>query len=199
MRKTLFTAAQRVALRESAGDPFVGLSPELQEAMRRFAEHLAFWMGNTSKYSVKELLKIWKDSPELRAWLKRHVNLASYTLYYGTTTNDRKLHVGAAWKGPSGTQHWSTDPHRSRGFAGLNGRVGGWPKPGGVLVQAHAAAAAVIVDVDRFSHVCGLHRASFSKLMTKNDPKEMFSGEAYEAEVITTSAVKGKVTEVEWF
>jgi len=197
--KTLFTETAREWLRESSGDPFVGLSPELQDAIRRFSEHLAFWMGNTSEFSVKELFKIWNATPELRVWLKHRVNLSSYTLYYGAHTDDRKLHVGAAWRGPSGIQHWSTDPHRSRGFAGLNGRAAGWDKPGGVLVQAHATGAQVIVDVDRFSHVCGLHHVSFVKLMTKSDPKEMFSGEAYEAEVLTTSAVKGKVVQVEWF
>ena len=197
--RAIFTEARRLTLRESAGDPFVGLSPELQDALRRFSEHLAFWMGNTSEYSVKELGKVWKGSPELRAWLSKHVNLASYTLYYGARLKaGQHVEVGDTWKGPKGVQHWSTNPSTSRWFAGI-GTINKPSWPGGVLVEAHATKAQIIVDVDRFSHVCGQHHASFVKLMTKSDPKEMFNGEAFEAEVMKTSAVKGKVIEIRRF
>lgn len=198
MRK-LFTAIQRRQLFEATGDPFVGLSPELREEFRRFTEHLAWWMGNTNEYSVKELHKIWRASSELRAWLSKHVNLSSYTLYYGTKLKaGQHIEVGDQWKGPRGPQHWSTNPSTSRWFAGI-GTITTPSWPGGAVIEARASKTQVIVDIDRFSLVCGHHHASFSDLMTKRDPKEMFRGEAYEGEVITTSAVKGRVIQVEWF
>jgi GNAT superfamily N-acetyltransferase len=179
-----------------AGDPFTGLSLELQTAINTFASHLAWWMGNVNVLSVKKLHQLWAKTPELRQWLAKHVNLAGYTLYYGTQTADRSIAVGDPWKGPRGTQHWSTDRRRSQGFAGLHGRAGKWRLPGGVLIEAKARGSQVIVDVDRFSIVAGQHPASFRELMTRSSVAALFSGESYEGEVLTTSAVKGRVVEV---
>jgi len=196
----LFTEARRNYLKEMATDPFLGVSSELQASIREFAKQLNFWLGNARKSSIRELHKVWKKDSALRKWLSKNVHKSSYILYYGAQTDNRDIQVGDKWKGFRGAQHWSKDKDVSRDFAGLKGRVGSWDKPGAVLVEAHAKSSDVIVDVDQFSKVAGRHHASFAQVMDGwGDAIETFNGTAYEAEVITTSKVKGKVVEVKWY
>jgi len=190
--------------KRAAADPFVGMSPELQEDFRRFTEYLTLWMGSgvlqVMSFSAREVGKIWRGSTELRRWLATHVNFPSYTLYYGGRLNHpQELPVVGDPFPRKGVLQWSTDESTSRWFAGLGNFHGPDSWDGGVLVQAQGGGANIIVDVDHFGSVCGQHQVSFAALMTKPDPVELFRKPAGEGEILTTGRVKGSVIQAEWF
>lgn len=175
-------------------DPFSEFTPETGEVLHSFASHLAWWMGNVNKTSVRKLRTIWSKNPELKKWLKKHVNGNVGPLYYGAWLKPgaEMPEVGSPFKRPGkGVQHWSKNLSQSRKFAGI-GMSG--DKAGYVLV-AYPKPSQIIVDVDAFSALAGRHKASFKALMVRSDPVEMFSGEQYEAEVLTTP-LPAKVLEV---
>ena len=174
-------------------DPFAELSPEGREAMRRFAESLNYWMGFSRSISLKDLRKIWGESPELKAWLTRHVNRPA-TLYFGGRVDHAEdlPKVGSTFRRKGTVSHWSKERDTSEWFAGFGGLAN---QEGGYLLMAKPPVGSIIVDVDAFSTLAGRHRESFKSMMTKKGIDEMFSGEQYEGEVITT-AINATVLEV---
>ena len=171
-------------------DPFSDLSEEGGAALALFAAHLTFWMGNVNKFSIRELRKMWSKNPELKTWLKKHVNRGVGEIYYGAQSKDLP-EVGSSFKRPGrGVHHWSKDLSRSRKFAQFAGHGDTW-----YVLVARPRPAQVIVDVDAFSTLAGRHRESFKALMTYPDPVGMFTGEQYEAEVLTIP-LSAKVLEV---
>ena len=188
--------AEMVQLLEG-GNPFVGLSDELQASLNSFAGSLAFWMGNPTLGNMQSVSRTWKGSKELRSWLKQHVNLSSYTLFYGRRLEDELPVIGAPLSRRGSVLQWSTRKKIAQWFAGIGTTKPTWAA--GALVQATATGSNVVVDIDRFSALAGRHHKDFAALMTRSDPVEMFSGEQYEGEVLTTSKVKGTIIEVERF
>lgn len=175
--------------RDDTRDPFAKLSPEGGEALNTFVLYLSLWMGNTHYQSLGFLKKTWKSSPELRAWLKKYVNTNVGPLYYGKNAKHPPA-IGTTVERKHGVLHWSKELGRARKFAQLAGYEGR-----GYIIESRARPTQIIVDTDALSALAGKHRASFRALVTRQDPFDLFNGEQYEGEVITTP-LTGKVIEI---
>lgn len=174
----------------AATDPFSGLSPELQEELRGFAVDLMYWMGNTNTFHLKNAGARWRKSRELRDWLREHVNLPSYRLYYGKRLDrdEPAPEVGTRVQRRYPTLHWSTNKEMAEGFAGFHDWQPKYERkraPRGVVIEARARDKQVIVDLDRFGAVAGRHKQSFSDLVVRADVVNIFAGESWEGEVLT--------------
>ena len=187
-------------------DPFAEFAPEQSETFRQFVVYLASWMGGASTltmtYGIKEVGKIWKANPWLRAWLAKYVNPKSpVQIYYGASGPGSRPEMKAPTiddpsprtKGQD-IYNWSTDPKTSIGFSGING-VKMWGKniPAGngrfgYLVRAESQPSDIIVDTFGLVKLAQQFKKSFADIVVRSDAVELFTtdaGYSLEHEVFT--------------
>jgi hypothetical protein len=192
--------------RRAAVSPFAVFVDDDREAFVTFVRRLTFWMGNATPINLTEMHAGWRSSATLQHFLAQHVNPASATLYYGKRweTHDALPALGTKFPRRFPVLQWSLREKTATWFAGLPQRTSDIPHSkadwlGGVLVEAQASKADIIVDVDRFSVFCGQHRREFEALDPGSDALSMFNGTEYEGEVLTTRRVQGVVVRAELF
>lgn len=182
-----------------AGDPFTELSSEGVEALAAFAQKMAWWMGMATPVNLKDGVKIWKGSRELRDWLTRHVN-KPVPLYRGRNVDAADLPAVGDKIGRHTIQNWSRDRKVAEKFAGFG--MTGTKHNAGYLLTVTPRPKNIVVDLDALSALAGRHRESFAAVLQSSgrmvkDAIEMFSGEQYEAEVVTSGRLQGTVIRAE--
>ena len=186
--------------RRATASPFEVFVDADREAFVTFVRRLAFWMGNATPINLTEMHDAWRSSRVLQHFLAEHINPASATLFYGKRWEKRDPlpEVGGKFPRRFPVLQWSLRKKTASWFAGLPPTTGAsWL--GGVLVEAQASKADIIIDVDRFSVFCGRHRKDFETIDVGSDALSMFNGTEYEGEVITTRRVQGVVIQAEFY
>ncbi len=195
--------ALRVARRYQADtSPFAEFAtPEDVETLRTFTRRLSFWMGMSRSITLTELYSVWKKSPLLQRWLRKHINPASVAVFHGKRweTTEPLPALGTPMVRKYKALQWSKERKTAEWFAGLTGTYSTvnpeWV--GGVLTGATASNADIIVDIDALSRFCGQHRAAYEAIEVNTDALAMFNGTQWEGEVLTTVKVQGTVIRAE--
>jgi hypothetical protein len=205
-------APQRRVARAPESGLFAPFSqPEDQHALTLFLHHLAQWMGHAKTSDLEIVFEQWRKSVVLRQWLRDRVNPESMTLYHGTRWETREPLpvVGTIVHRPWPIVQWTDRLGLARWFAGIDksggplaGPPGGttWPKwIGGVVEEAHASDGQIVVATDALVDLLAAHKLELEAIGASQDTLGMFGGEKWEGEVLTTSAVDGRVIEAQVF